>query len=319
MTFETETVLDRRRMRRRLSFWRSAAIAGLALAFGLLAFGGERISDLAASHQIARVTVEGTITEDRDQLLLLKRLRDAGHVEALLVFVNSPGGTTAGGESLFQALRNVAEKKPVVAQFGTVAASAGYIVGLGTDHIVSHGNTITGSIGVLAQWPEVSALLDKIGVKVNEVKSGELKAEPSPFKPMDAGGRQVVQNTIDDGFRWFLSLVEQRRGIIAANVPGLVEGRIFSGREALERKLVDEIGGETEAVRWLEEKRGVTKDLKVIDWKPVREGTWGLPNAMAELAAYVLGAGAGQLARLVGRDATIGTLGLDGLVSVWQP
>jgi len=249
----------------------------------------------------------------------LKRLRDAGHVEALLVFVNSPGGTTAGGESLFQALRNVAEKKPVVAQFGTVAASAGYIVGLGTDHIVSHGNTITGSIGVLAQWPEVSALLDKIGVKVNEVKSGELKAEPSPFKPMDAGGRQVVQNTIDDGFRWFLSLVEQRRGIIAANVPGLVEGRIFSGREALERKLVDEIGGETEAVRWLEEKRGVTKDLKVIDWKPVREGTWGLPNAMAELAAYVLGAGAGQLARLVGRDATIGTLGLDGLVSVWQP
>src|SRR3990172_6740661 len=190
MTFETETVLDRRRMRRRLSFWRSAAIAGLALAFGLLAFGGERISDLAASHQIARVTVEGTITEDRDQLLLLKRLRDAGHVEALLVFVNSPGGTTAGGESLFQALRNVAEKKPVVAQFGTVAASAGYIVGLGTDHIVSHGNTITGSIGVLAQWPEVSALLDKIGVKVNEVKSGELKAEPSPVKPMDAGGRQ---------------------------------------------------------------------------------------------------------------------------------
>jgi protease-4 len=319
MTLETETVLDRRRMRRRLTLWRSAAIIGLAVAFGALAFGGQDLSDLAAPRQIARVAIEGTITEDRDQLALLKRLKEAKQVEGVLVFVNSPGGTTTGGESLFAALRDVAAAKPVVAQFGTVAASAGYIVGLGSDHIVARGNTITGSIGVLAQWPEVSELLDKLGVKVNEVKSGELKASPSPFKPMDEPARKVMQETIDDGFRWFISLVEQRRGITAGSVPGLTEGRIFSGREALAQHLVDEIGGEMEAVRWLEEKRGVTKDLKVIDWKPTRQGSWGLSSMMSKWTAGLAGGIAEHLARLVSRDPTIGTLGLDGLVSVWHP
>ncbi len=112
----------------------------------------------------------------------------------------------------------------MVAQFGTVAASAGYIVGLGTDHIVTRGNTITGSVGVLAQWPEVSELLTKLGVKFNEVKSGDLKAAPNPFEPATAGARQVMQDTIDDGFRWFLSLVEERRGITASSVDGLGPG-----------------------------------------------------------------------------------------------
>ncbi len=162
-----------------------------------------------------------------------------------------------------------------MAQFGTVAASAGYIVGLGTDHIVARGNTITGSVGVLAQWPEVSELLTKLGVKFNEVKSGELKAAPNPFEPATEGARKVMQETIDDGFRWFISLVEDRRGITASSVDGLISGRIYSGRQALDNKLVDEIGGEAEAVRWLEEKRGVTKDLKVVNWKPDAGGQLG--------------------------------------------
>ncbi len=319
MSQDTETVLERRRLRRKLGLWRAAAIAGLALLIGSLAFGSERFSDLVAPHQIARVTVEGTIMDDRDQLALLKKLKDLSHVEAVLVFVNSPGGTTAGGEALFSALRDVATAKPVVAQFGTVAASAGYIVGLGTDHIVARGNTITGSIGVIAQWPELVQLLDKLGIKVNEVKSGVLKASPSPFMPLDEGGRKVMEDTIADGFRWFVSLVEQRRGIAARDVPGLLDGRIFSGREALERKLVDEIGGEAEAVRWLEDKRGVTKDLKVVDWQPTRAGSWGLSGAVSALLVGLIGKTGAALEGLVSRDATIGALGLDGLLSVWQP
>jgi protease-4 len=319
MTLETEAVLDRRRMRRRLTLWRGAAILLLGLAIGISVFGSDDLSGLVAPRQIARIAIEGTITDDRDQLTLLKKLKDADHVEGVIVFVNSPGGTTTGGESLFEAIRDLAKAKPVVAQFGTVAASAGYIVGLGSDYIVARGNTITGSVGVLAQWPEVGELLARLGIKVNEVKSGELKASPSPFKPMDEGARKVVQDTIDDGFRWFISLVESRRGITARDVPGLVEGRIYSGREALERKLVDEIGGEAEAVRWLEDKRGVRKDMKVIDWKPVREGSWGLTGAMSSVMARLLGETTGGLLGLVSRAPTIATLGLDGLVSVWHP
>ena len=159
MSLETEAVLDRRRMRRRLAFWRSAAVLFVGLLFGALVFGSGDLTSLPGTKQIARVAIEGTITDDRTQTAMLKKIRDASHVEALIVFVNSPGGTTTGGESLYQALRDVAEKKPVVAQFGTVAASAGYIVGLGTDHIVARGNTITGSVGWLAQWPEVSEML----------------------------------------------------------------------------------------------------------------------------------------------------------------
>ena len=319
MSAELESVLDRRRLRRSLSVWRGAAIAGLALGVGALAVGSEKLASFVGERQIARVTIEGTILDDRAELKLLKKIGESKYVQGVLLFVNSPGGTTAGGESLYEALRELAEKKPIVAQFGTVAASAAYIAGLGTDHIVSRGNTITGSVGVLAQWPEVSELLGKLGVKMNEVKSGVLKASPSPFKPMDEGSRQVMQASIDDGFRWFLGLVETRRGIRASDVPGLVDGRIYSGREALTHKLVDEIGGENEAVKWLEDKRGLTKDLKVVDWKPEREGAWGLTSAIAGLFRGMLGLGPEILSDWVNQTPALATLGLDGLVSVWHP
>ena len=130
--------------------WRAAARRYRRSSSALFALGAAAIScrDRFGDKQIARVAIEGTITEDRDQLKLLKRIADDNNVAGVLVFVNSPGGTTTGGEALFEALRELAKKKPVVAQFGTVAASAGYIVGLGTDHIVARGNTITGSVGV---------------------------------------------------------------------------------------------------------------------------------------------------------------------------
>jgi protease IV len=319
MSLETETVLDRRHLRRRLSYWRGLGIAGLALAIGAFAFGGDKFNDLVTGKHIARVAIEGTILDNRDQLEMLKKLGENENVSGVLVFVNSPGGTTAGGEALFEQLRVIAKTKPVVAQFGTVAASAGYIVGLAADHIVARGNTITGSVGVIAQWPEVSQLLDKIGVKMNEVKSGELKASPSPFAPADQPSIDVMKSMIDEGFVWFKSLVESRRGIKVADVPGLEKGRVFSGREALTHKLIDEIGGETEARRWMEEKRGVEKNPKVIDWKPPVEGAWGVGASIGSLGRGLLGEGAGKLADVVARSPSLSTLGLDGMISVWQP
>ena len=321
MSLETEAVIERRRMRRRISFWRSAAVLFIGLLLGTMLFGSEDLSTIGGSNQIARVAIEGTITDNRDQLRMLERIKDANHVKALLVHVNSPGGTTTGGESLYHALREVAAKKPVVAQFGTVAASAGYIVGLGTDHIVARGNTITGSVGVLAQWPEVSEMLDKLGIKFNEVKSGRLKAEPNPFAPTTDDGRRIMQETIDDGFRWFLALVEERRGIAARSVNGLSEGRIFSGRQALDANLIDEIGGEAEAVRWLQTTHGISSDLKVVNWRPRADSPWSpLSGADAATSAgAVLMAVLGALLDPPRLPAALERLGLDGLVSVWQP
>lgn len=315
MTIETETVLDRRNLRRRLTLWRLLAVLVGVIAVG--AIGYKSFGSGAAKPQhIARIAIEGMITEDRDQLRMLKELSESKTVSGVIVYVNSPGGTTAGGEAVFEALRAVAAKKPVVAQFGTVATSAAYIAGLATDHIVARGNTVTGSVGVIFQWPEFSELLGKVGVKMNEIKSGPLKANPSPFQPIDDAGRATAQEMVFESQRWFNGLVASRRNVTLADVPGLEKGRVYSGRDALTYKLVDEIGGEAEAVRWLTEKRSVKAGLKVVDWKPKRQRDWSWFGAVASLIGGVaLGSDAALSA--VTREH-LGRFSLDGLVSVWH-
>lgn len=317
MTTEIDTVLERRRLRRRLSTWRALAIVGLVLALFVFGASGDRMSEMFGSDQIARVSIEGTIVESRPQLELLKRIGKSDNVKGVIIYVNSPGGTTTGGEALYEGIRNLAAQKPVVAQFGTVAASAGYMVGIAADHIVSRANTVTGSVGVLIQWPEVSQMLDKIGVKMNAIKSGDLKAVPNPFEPLDPAGQQVTKSMIDEGFRWFLGLVEKRRKIKTADVPGLTQGRVYLGEEALQLKLVDEIGGEDKAVEWLQEAHNVDKSLKVIDWEPQTEASFGLLSSVGALVKGLFGQI--PLGQLVMGDPNIATLGLDGLVSVWHP
>ena len=319
MTLETETVLDRRRLRRKLSVWRSLAVLVGIIALGVMFSMRDGRVGFVQPHHIARISIEGMITEDRAQLELLQRVSEAKNVDGVILFVNSPGGTTTGGEALFAALRRLAEKKPLVAQFGTVAASAAYIAGLGTDHIVARGNTITGSVGVIMQWPEVSELLAKLGVKMNEIKSGPLKASPSPFQPIDEPSRQVAQAMIIEGQRWFLELVTARRNVKTAEIPGLEQGRVFSGREAQTHKLVDEIGGEIEAKRYLQEKRNVQKDLKIVDWKPKRQSDWPLATSEAGIFGWLAGRMFGDLGARLAQDPSLGSLGLDGLVSVWHP
>jgi len=319
MACETETVLDRRRLRRRLSLWRALAVLAAVVVLGFLIFASSEGAGLAEGRQIARVSLEGIITENRDQLRLLKRVADNKQVVAVILYINSPGGTTTGGEALFEAIREVAKVKPVVAQMGTIATSAAYIVGLATDHMVAHGNTITGSVGVIFQWAEVSQLLDKLGVKMNEIKSGPLKANPSPFQPVDEAGKAAAEQMVAESQRWFVGLVATPRGIDTANVADLEQGRVYSGREALANKLVDQLGGEPEAVKYLEEKRSVPKGLRVVDFKPKRESSWGVLGVSVAALGQVIGErAAGAIARLLDADEAFGGLRLDGLVSLWQ-
>jgi protease-4 len=318
MTFETEAILDRRRLRRRLSVWRVLAIAAGALALGLLLYSSAERVGLVERRQIARITIEGLITDDRSLLRLINKVGESSKVAGVILAVNSPGGTTVGGEALYEALRELTKKKPVVAQFGTVATSAAYIAGLATDRIFARGNTITGSVGVIFQWPEFSGLLEKLGIKVNEIKSGPLKANPSPFQPLDDAGKAATQEMVAESQRWFVNLVRTRRGIDTASVAGLEDGRVFSGRDALAHKLIDEIGGEPEVVKYLEERRGVPKGLKVVDWKPSRDSDWGLLSSAAQALARATGITAlDQLARLLNEDR-LASFRLDGLVSVWH-
>ncbi len=318
MTFETEAVLDRRRLRRRLSFWRVLAVTAGVLALGFLLFSSAQRTGLFEQREIARVTIDRLITDDRDLLRLIKKVGESSKVAGVILFVNSPGGTTAGGEALFEALRELAKSKPLVAQFGTVATSAAYIAGLATDRIVARGNTITGSVGVIFQWPEFSQLLEKLGIKVNEIKSGPLKANPSPFQPLDEPGKAAAEKMVAESQRWFVNLVRTRRGIDTTKVEGLEEGAVFSGRDALAHKLIDQIGGEAEVVKYLEEQRGVPTGLKVVDWKVSSDSDWGLLRVAAHTLARAVGIAAiDDMARVLS-DNRLASLRLDGLVSVWH-
>lgn len=319
MPLDADMLVDRRRLKRRLGLWRFLAVLLALVLVGAVALRGEFTArGLLAKPQIARVTLAGLIQEDRAQLRLLRKIGDDAGVAALIVIINSPGGTTTGGEALYEAFLDVAEKKPVVAVMGTIATSAGYLVALATDRIFARSNTITGSVGVIFQWAEVTELMKTLGVKVEEVTSGPLKANPSLFEPMNDDGRRVAEQMVNEAKDWFVGLVAKERGLDPATVPGLAEGRVYSGRMALDNRLIDAIGDEPAAVAWLEAERGVPRGLDVIDWKPEEGAAFGLLGSAAGALARVFGIGRRSLAGFIGETA-MGGVRLDGLVSLWHP
>jgi len=317
---QAEILVDRRRLKRRLTLWRLFAVIAVIVLGTALLFQDENIAAaLGYKSHIARVNVSGIIQDNRNQQALLEKLAKAKHVKAVILRVNSPGGTATGGEALFAAIRAVAEKKPVVAVFGTIATSSAYIVGLATDHIVARGNTITGSVGVILQWAEVTELLKKIGVKMEEIKSGPLKATPSPFQPLDDASRALTEEMIAEAHNWFLNLVATRRSISPQNVPGLTDGRIFSGRQALEHKLIDSLGGEDDAVKWLERERKIAKGLPVLDWTEEDKSNGGLWGASLNFLVRSAGFNASVIDALLSSSRAINSVQLDGLISLWHP
>lgn len=321
MSLNADEIVDRRRLRRKLSFWRVIAVIVAVVAvvalLGFAAGGGDGVR--AFQPQIARLSVTGFISEDRRQLELIERLGKDQSVKAVIVSINSTGGSTTGGEALYTALRKLSEKKPTVAQMGTVAASAAYMTAIATDHIVARRSTLTGSIGVLVQYPEISQLLEKLGVKVEEIKSAPLKAEPSPFHPATEEGRAVMAGIIADSFDWFVGLVAERRGMTREAALHVADGRVFTGGQALAAKLIDEIGGEDAAQAWLEKEKGVPKNLPIRDWAPSGGGGY-FPFSKASLVWV-----AEKLGILPAGSSLLGIenllperLNLDGLQSVWQ-
>lgn len=317
MPLDADTLIARRKMRSRIGFWRALALVlgGVTLVAITWAAGSGGGFDLGKqSDHVARIRVEGMITGSAPTLKMLKDIEESRHVKALLVHIDSPGGTTAGSEAIYERLRAIAKDRPVVAVMDTVAASGGYITAIGTDHIVARGNTITGSIGVIFQWAQVKDLLNTLGVKFQERKSGELKAEPNMFDEPSEKALEVTDAMIRDSFNWFTGLVKERRGLNPQQMTLISDGRVFTGRQALEARLVDTIGGEEEARAWLENERKISTKMKVVDWKPEAEGTAG------SLGLAGLRMVAGWLGFQGAFDAISSeNVRLDGLLALWHP
>lgn len=316
MSLDAESLVDRRRLKRRLTAWRIAAVTLALVLTAAYLLSDKQAGPAGFLPHIARVTISGVITDDLKMRELLEKIGKASQVKAVILRINSPGGTTTGGEALYDGVRQLAEKKPVVAVCGTLATSAAYIVALASDRIFVYGNTITGSVGAIFQWAEVTELLHTLGIKVEEVKSGPLKAAPSPFEPTDARARQVTEDMVQDAKVWFVDLVGKRRNINPDSVPGLTEGRIYSGRQAVDLKLVDQIGDEKAATAWLAKERNVPAGLRVVDWKPAEESS-SLLGWIAQSLAAAIGLSADTISGISSEIAA--TLKLDGLVSVWHP
>ncbi len=300
MTHDSDILVDRRRLKRGLVLWRALAIIALVAA---VLVGVVRFQDLAEREHVARLTVDGLIVADPELVEALVELAENARAKALIVRIASPGGTFVGGESLYHALRKVAQEKPVVAVLGTVATSAGYMTAIGADRIFAHEGTITGSIGVLMQTTDITGLLGKLGISAEAIKSGPLKAVPSPFEPLTDEARAATQAIIDDMHVVFISMVAERRGLADDRARELADGRIYSGRQALEFQLVDAIGGIAEARKWLADEKGVAESLPTRDVEVERPGEdWRR-----------------TFSSLVENTLFSERVMLDGMVSVWYP
>lgn len=311
MSFESDLLLDRRRLRRRLLLWRVLAVAAVAVAVLIALPRGE----LSGGRRIARLTVAGIITDDRALTRAVTRLADDPSVAALIVSIDSPGGSVSGGEGLHDAIAHVAEHKPVVAVMNGVAASAGYMIAVPAARIFARGATLTGSIGVLLQTGEASGLLNRLGITADAITSGPLKDQPSFTRPLTDEGRAVLHGLVMDLYGQFVDMVAAGRHMTADRVRQLADGRAYTGRQALALGLVDQIGDEQDARVWLAQSRGVASTLPVSDVTTDGWASRHLRASLSPLLATVLSPMLDGVAKTVLSQGVM----LDGAVALWQP
>lgn len=317
MSLSSDLLVDRRQLRRQLTFWR---VVAFAIALIVLVGAGlymARGSIGGSTAHVARIEIEGLITGRQETLDLIARA-ERSNASAVVLRINSGGGTTSGSEALYLAVKRLAAKKPVVAVIGGVGASGAYMTAMGAERIYANGSSVVGSIGVIAQIPNLVKLLDTIGVKVEAVRSTPLKAMPSGVETTTPEARQALEETVLESYQWFRGLVSERRKLEGEKLDKVSDGRVFSGRQALELKLIDAVGDERDAIAWLETEKNLAKGLPIRSYKT--------PESYRGLGGFFALDG---LARMVGLDTAgqlgdaarqlIGANALDGLLSVWHP
>jgi protease-4 len=309
---DTEAILERRRLRRRASFWRVAALVILAVAIIIVVSYAWDIEGLEGKGQVAEIKIDGFIATRPNAVELIDKAAGTSSVKAILLKINSGGGAASGGEALYRAIRRATEEKPVVAVIDGVGASAAYMAAIAADRLVARETAITGSIGVIFQYAHVEELLHKIGAQYEEIKSAPLKGEPSLFEAPDPAAEAMVKSVVDDTYDWFVGIVAERRKLPVARARGLADGSIFTGRQALGNGLIDAVGGTKEARAWLASARGISEDVPGREWK----------KSASFMSAFTADAVA-TLGRFVGLDPTATPLlprrlVVDGLLSVWQ-
>ena len=296
----SDLTLQQRRLRRRLLV---ARLAILVLVVALLAKGfGHRG---AHGPHVAVLAVDGLITDEPRRVEAVDAARRDPAVRAMILAVDSPGGSVAGGENLHDALARFAHAKPLVAVMGGEAASAAYMISVPARRIFASDATLTGSIGVILESPDVSGLLDKIGVHVDQLVSGPLKGQPSITSPISPAGRAMLQGIVGDLYGQFVRIVATGRHMPQDKVRALADGRPYTGEQALPLGLIDQIGDRQDARDWLAAHASVPASL------PARDLDWRTRSQRFSLTA-------GSVLKTLLPQGLMSQLSLDGAVSVWQ-
>src|ERR1022692_3438036 len=321
MSLDADAIVDRRRMRRKLTFWRvSALLIALLALVGLAAAlvpGGWLT---APGAYIARIKVQGLIRGNQDRVAAIGRLAKS-RARAVIVHIDSPGGTTAGSEQLYDSLRALQANKPMVVVVDGLAASGAYIAAISAEHIIAHDTSLVGSIGVLFQYPNFTDVLKTIGIKVEEIKSSPLKAAPNGFEPTSPEARAVIADLVKDSYAWFRDLVKDRRQLDDAALDKVADGRVFTGRKGVPLRLVDELGDEQTAIAWLAKESNIDPKTPVRDY-PLHDRLSDLSFLHTAVSALLSAAGFGALAQRFdewGGARAIDQLNLDGLLALWHP
>ena len=264
MSIEFELFDQAKRRARRRGFFAGVILVLVVIAVLLLA---NTVSDLKRGDpHIARVKVAGQIHDDNGLQNLFSRLKLNENVKAVIVHINSPGGSVVGAESIYVSLSKLSKTKPSVSVLGETAASGGYLIALATDFIVSRGNTLTGSVGVIVQYPNFSELLEKLGVSINTLKSADLKTSFNFFEDPTEKAIEKHKELVDETFVWFKNLIVTERNLSKVNLNKVLTGQLFTGRMALKIGMLDKIGGEEEAVKYLTSKYVEFDNLPIVDW-----------------------------------------------------
>ena len=212
---------------------------------------------------IAKINIQGIIQDRSDIINEIDNLADDNNVKGLLAIINSPGGTYVGSKELYDSIKLIGEKIPTVVYMREMATSGGYLVSLSANKIYGNSGTITGSIGVILQSADISELLDEIGINPVIIKSGKLKAVPNPVEKIDQEKITYLKKVIEKMQEEFMELVTSNRKISDSTIQLIRDGRIFTGKEAKELKLIDDIGSEKDAIAWLKEKGELDDTIQV--------------------------------------------------------
>jgi protease-4 len=294
-------LIDRRRLKRRLLFWRLATIVAVVVVAVLVAKPA-----LNRDH-VARLTVDGVISDTSKMVKALDRMAKDDSAKALVLQISSPGGGVYPSEELHDAVARVAAKKPVVVVMGSVAASGGFMIAMPAQRIFAGPATLTGSIGVLLETQEISGLLDKVGITSEALVSGPLKDQPSLTHKLSDAGRTALQGLITDMYDQFVNIVATGRHMDPAKVRAIADGRVFTGRQALEIGLVDAMGNETDARAWLASTQHVPASLPITDLRTTSGVRAMLADSLAPFLSDTL------------KSVLYQGVVLDGAQAVWQP